>query len=157
MRGRSREEKKSPADEKEQTGPEAQDSQQPSRILPGFLPDSAGTGRVHRRDPETPPKTRKTGPWDEEPSLLGRRGEAPSPKRKLLKGHYNADEPVKKRREKPLGRKDRQGFTQPPDPEGSQNSGDSDYKDEQQEKEGKDEQEREAGRSPVRERAELGN
>ena len=69
-----------------------------------------------------------------------------------MKEHYNADEPVKKRREKPLGRKDGQGSTQPPDPEGSQNSGDSDYKDEQQEKEGKDEQEREAGRSPVRER-----
>ena len=97
MRGRSREEKKGPANEKEQTGPEAQDSQQPSGILPGFLPVSAGTERVHRRDPKPPPKTRKTGPWDEEPSLLGRRGEAPSPKREQMKGHYNEDEPVKKR------------------------------------------------------------
>ena len=157
MREWSREEKEGPTDEKEQTGPEAQDSLQPSEILPGFFPVSAGTGRVHRRDPKPPPKTRKTGPWDKEPSLLGRRGKALPPKRKLLKGHYIADEPVKKRREKPLGGMDGQGSTQPPNPVGSQNSGDSDYKDEQQEKEGKDEQEREAGRSPVRERAELGN
>ena len=68
-----------------------------------------------------------------------------------MKGHYNEDEPVKKKQEKPLGRKDGQGSTQPPDPEGSQNSGDSDYKDEQEEKEEKDDQEREAGTSPVRE------
>ena len=70
MKGRSREEKKGPADEKEQTGPEAQDSQQPSGIMQGFIPVSA-------------------------------------------------------------------------DPEGSQDSGDSDYRDEEQEREG--------GRSPARE------
>ena len=41
MKGRSREEKKGPADEKEQTGPEAQDSQQPSGIIQGFILVSA--------------------------------------------------------------------------------------------------------------------
>ena len=60
-----------------------------------------------------------------------------------MKGHYNKDEPVKKRREKPLGQKNEQESTQPPDPEGFQDSGDSDYRDEEQEREG--------GRSPAQE------
>ena len=61
MSGRGRDEEEDPANEKEETDQEVQETQQPSRILPGFCPVSAevGPGRVHHRDPEPPPKTRE--------------------------------------------------------------------------------------------------
>ena len=64
MSGRGRDEEEDPANEKEETDQGAQETQQPSRILPGFCPVSAevGPGRVHHRDPEPPPKTQKLQP-----------------------------------------------------------------------------------------------
>ena len=64
MSGRGRDKEEDPADEKEEADQEAQETQQPLRILPGFCPVSAevGPGRVHHRDPEPPPKTREPQP-----------------------------------------------------------------------------------------------
>ena len=61
MSGRGRDVEEDPANEKEETYQESQETQQPSRILPGFCPVSAevGPGRVHRRDTKPPPKTRE--------------------------------------------------------------------------------------------------
>ena len=64
MSGRGRDREEDPADKKEETDQEAQEIQQPSRILPGFFQVSAevGPGRVHRRDTKPPPKTREPQP-----------------------------------------------------------------------------------------------
>ena len=131
---------------------------EPAYPKPGGENLHGGSGRRGKgRGKEGPEREKRTEtpkakPWGEEPSPLFTRREDPSPERERLEEPYNTDGPVKKRREKPPGQKDGQRSTQPPDPEGSQNSGDNNYRDEQQEKEEKDEQEREAGRKPVRER-----
>ena len=81
--------------------------------------------------------------------------------REPLEEHYNTDKPVEEGREKPPGQEDVQKSTKPPDPEGSQNSDNGEYRgngplrpdrNEQQEKEEKDKKKRETRRGPVRER-----